>query len=470
MTMKPLLTIALISSFAVLVASCDEIDEPGQGRAPALAEHIPNFKGIVGGSPTNFQDWQGVIAVRGGGMFGGLCTGTLIHPQVVLTAAHCVKFSQGTTQFDFTKRPAQVTIAKGANAFTGTQIARGAAVVVHPAWLGSYDDLANDVALIKLNNEIKDLPNYSVRDYPLPKDGDPGKLVGYGGTGGGAGSGVHRQGDTTLRHVLSTTIETGDPANTCQGDSGGPLFTKQNGEWVVTGITSFGLGDCVATHGSYSTNVLAYCDFINRTMIEFLGEDLGLEGCKVCEAPNFDGQWGQPCGTGYPCCPDGLTCRFPKGFAKPGIGMCSPDCCEAGSEESHRCPSVSDGQASCAFVDDSGAKFCGVSCVYDKDCPEGNKCVRNQITQNIDDKYCVPQAKGPGDEICEEPIDEGEADSDVEGDGGGDAEGEGEGSGKTPAEGEETVLSTSSGVGCQAARVSGSTMGLLGFLLVLILG
>ena len=98
--------IAVVASCAMFFVSC-EVDDDLEFDS---SETRQSESGIVIGEKTGFTQWTGVIAVRAGGMWVGLCTGTLIHPRVVLSAGHCVKTQENNT--DFTKTPARVSIIR----------------------------------------------------------------------------------------------------------------------------------------------------------------------------------------------------------------------------------------------------------------------------------------------------------------------------------------------------------------------
>lgn len=382
----------LIVLFSVFGIGCDDdvntdllLDGHGSTQMP---------KGIISGSPTGAANWQGVVLVMAGG---GMCSGTLIHPQVVLTAGHCVKTYDSTTgrSRDYTSRPGRVSVSSGASAFRSTRLGTGQTIVTHPSWTGELLANSGDLSLIKLTSPVNtnNFPTYKLRDFPAPTDGEKGLLVGYGATGGYEGSGERRSGDTTLLSVDSDVIETGVPANTCQGDSGGPLFTKQNGEWVVTGVTSFGNSEqCFEDYGSYSVNLTAYCTWIDKTLQELVGEGLGLEKCSQC-APKKASSWGAPCGEGYEPCPQNTKCRAPEGFSNGKIGYCAPNCCSIREPDSSFCGDVADGEELCAFADDSGDRYCAIHCESDADCPDGTAC-KNKPWES--EKICIATEKGPG--------------------------------------------------------------------------
>lgn len=361
---------------------------------------------IIGGVETHYDSWQSVLMVLAGNV---LCTGTLIHPEVVLTAGHCVLMAEsGYSGWDYTHSPSSIAVWGGAAG--ETFIAGVDAVRVHPGWDGIIGETVPDVALLRLDRAVTTLEPQRLRDFPMPAVDDPAVIVGYGVDESGVG-GRHRFGDTTILDVNNFFIENGGESNTCSGDSGGPLFTEQDGAWVVTGVTSFGVEECQLDDFGFSLNLLGYCDWLNETMLDLVGEDLGLEYCQSCRAVSVD-DWGTPCGPGYPCCEPGSRCRYPDGFSRNGLGYCAPDCCQVGGDESEFCTDVADGTEVCRFIDDIGSTYCAVECEDDDDCPTGTIC-RNEPYAS--DRICIAGEPGSGETLeCDTEWDTDETKPDAE--------------------------------------------------------
>ncbi len=217
----------------------------------------PNMA-IVNGTPTSAFPSVGIV----GDASGGFCSGTLIAPQVVLTAGHCGE-GVGNTAGRF-----QV----GGTTYATSQ------VVVHPQYNDAAigTDNANDIAIFRLNRAVTGVVPSPIH-RATPQVGQLLTLVGFGAGGtGNAGHdgsfGTKRVGTTPIDQVSSKLIhwrfDNNNESNTAPGDSGGPAFVQMGGVYQVAGVTSggeqenSGIGD-----QSYDTRVDAFQSWIDT----FLG-------------------------------------------------------------------------------------------------------------------------------------------------------------------------------------------------------
>ena len=383
--------------------------------------------GIVNGTPTGYENWQSAVMIQVGDV---RCTGTLIHPELVLTAGHCVYLDTAEASYDFRSHPEVVFIYGGSEG--EDLLAYVDDIITHSSWEGDIDENAGDLAFLLLDRSVRDITPARVVDFPGPEVGDSAVIVGYGidPTDTSTIRPLHREGVTTILEELTYYYQIGGESNTCSGDSGGPMYVVEDGEWVLAGVTSFGAATCAAESEGYSVRLLSFCGWLNDTMTDLVGEDLGLEDCKGCSAAQV-AEWGAPCGPGYPCCPEGTACRTPEGFSNSGLGFCAPSCCDIGTVDSAYCTNVAGGEEGCLFSDELASPYCVISCNDDGDCPSGTQCKNKPFAS---EKICIATEVGDGSDCDVAP------DTDTEED-------------DTTTESDSEKTSNSSNGGCHQAAV-----------------
>jgi V8-like Glu-specific endopeptidase len=195
---------------------------------------------------------------------GSLCTGEVISPHVVLTAAHCA----GGEDPSVTNATWQVYLGNDISKATAAQMQ--AVTAAHYNASFNVDNLpaGNDVGVLVMKNAlpttITPLP-YNRAPMDVGFDGQSVRLVGYGLDDGTAqtGAGIKRTVTTTLSDHSALLLHFGDGAHeTCNGDSGGPALMTLAGKETIVGVTSY--GDAVCQSGGFDTRIDAMAAWIDN--------------------------------------------------------------------------------------------------------------------------------------------------------------------------------------------------------------
>jgi secreted trypsin-like serine protease len=236
---------------------------------------------------------------------GGLCTGTLIDTNIVITAAHCAPKKASHAKIIFSDSIDYILTSLEPD----VKQERMLTVVdfkIGPKWNpnNEADFDIGDIAIFKFKGQLPagyspvkmiadkselnigtsvTLAGFGV-DTIITKKIDPKtypnleEAIAYGEVvceENGECVSVESEGDGMLRMTEAPISEFKETevildekkAGTCSGDSGGPAFIQKNGELFLFGVTSRG-GALCNDIGVY-TNVLSYTQFITETVKRF---------------------------------------------------------------------------------------------------------------------------------------------------------------------------------------------------------
>ena len=178
----------------------------------------------------------------------GFCTGTMITPEAVLTAAHCITLTN----------PVRVVIAYG-EPLASAILVDASDWYVHPAFHVDASGVEADVAVVRLQRQVP-LPTLPILTSQGVTENELVSIFGYGQDENGDFDAEQlKSGDMRVTQVTTLYVQAdyeGEGSNTCLGDSGGPLVKSVNNQPGLVGVTSSGTSqDCGVGDNSFFTNL-----------------------------------------------------------------------------------------------------------------------------------------------------------------------------------------------------------------------
>lgn len=266
--MKPMRNLVMAIGAMVLAAVA----------TPDMAGADPSHPNIVGGEDAEIEDYPFTVALLAAEDGYQMCGGTLVAPERVVTAAHCV----GHVEAD------EIEVVSGRTEMSSDEgeITPVTKIWVHPDH--GADGHNNDVAVLSLAEPVEQEPaELAKADDPEYEPETEATVLGWGRTKEGGESSDHLQ-QVVVPIMTDESCESSYGArykpegmvcagyaeggkDACQGDSGGPMVVENK----LVGVVSWGEGCGRAGKPGVYSRVGAFYDELSEQIDGEDGEDGG---------------------------------------------------------------------------------------------------------------------------------------------------------------------------------------------------